>query len=343
MDPGNRIPLLQGVADDMLVQYAKVEWSPAGNNIELVSPGTASFFSQFPPELARRFGKVLVSTRDAGVRRLDFGRAAVVNYVADSDLCKGALEVIEGIVDRGGGPCFNHPARIRRTGRHHISDRLSQLPGLEVPRTVLIAARDPDDLIQQVNAAGIRWPVILRVPGTHAGLATALAQSPDDVPRAIYSLPVAGRPLYATAFHDYRDADGLYRKLRLVVVGRRVFARHFVAGEGWSVHAGDRLQATADNEAAILDGFPGSLPVDVTALALAIADELGLDWFGIDCCPRPDGRLLIFEANATMNVLVNTTPGDPASVRRIAGIQDALVELLLDAPRWRHQGGKVMA
>ena len=343
MDPGNRIPLLQGVADDMLVQYAKVEWAPSGNNIELVSPGTASFFSQFPAELARRFGKVLVSTQDAGLRTLDFGRAAVVNYVADSDLCSGALDVIEGIVERGGGPCFNHPARVRRTGRHDISERLSMLPGLEVPRTALIAASDPDDLVRQIDAAGISWPVILRVPGTHAGLATALAQSADDVPRAIYSLPVAGKPLYATAFHDYRDADGLYRKLRLVVVGRQVFARHFVTGAGWSVHAGDRLQDTADAEAAILDGFPASLPVDVEALALGIADELGLDWFGIDCCPRPDGRLLIFEANATMNVLANTTPGDQASVRRIARIQDALVELLLDASRWRHQGEKVAA
>lgn len=341
MDPGNKIPLLQGVADDMMVQYAKVEWSPAGSNIELVSTGTASFFTQFPPELKRRFGKVLVSPQDTGLSQLDFGRAAVVNYVADSDLCSAALDVVEGIVDRGGGPCFNHPARVRLTGRHHISERLSKLPGLEVPRTALIAANDPDDLIRQIDAAGISWPVILRVPGTHAGLATALAPTAADVPRAIYSLPVGGKPLYATAFHDYRDDDGLHRKLRLVVVGRRVFARHFVTGEGWSVHAGDRLQDTAHGEEAILDGFPASVSVDVEGLALAIADELGLDWFGIDCCPRPDGRLLIFEANASMNVLINTTPDEPASARRISRIHDALVELLLDASRWRHQGGKV--
>ncbi len=343
MDPGNRIPLLQGVADDMLVQYAKVEWSPAGNNIALVSSGTASFFSQFPPELARRFGKVLVCPRDAGMARLDFGRAPVVNYVADSDLCAGALDLIEGIVERGGGPCFNHPARVRRTGRHQVSERLSTLDGLEVPRTALIAASDPDDLIRQIEAAGIHWPVILRVPGTHAGLATALADCAADIPRAVFSLPVAGKPLYATAFHDCRDADGLHRKLRLVVVGRQVFARHFVAGEGWSVHAGDRKPGTADAEAAILDGFPGSLGIDVEAMALRIADALQLDWLGIDCCPRADGRLLIFEANATMNVLSNTTPDDDRCVQRIARIQEALVALLLDPSRWRHQGGQVAA
>ena len=343
MDPGNRIPLLQGVPDDMLVEYANVEWSPSGNNFELVSSGTASFFTQLPPELRRRFGKVLVSTQDAGLKQLDFGRAAVVNYVADSDLCAGALDVIEGIVDRGGGPCFNHPGRVRLTGRHHISERLSKLPGLEVPRTALIAASDPDDLIRQIDAAGISWPVILRVPGTHGGLATALAQTPEDVPRAIYSLPVAGKPLYATAFHDYREKDGLHRKLRLVVAGHQVLGRHLAHGVGWNLHGADRLEGTEDAERAILDGFPDSLPMDVVALALRIADELGLDWFGIDCCPRPDGRLLIFEANAAMNMLANTEPGIPATARRIARIQDALVEVLQDPSRWRHQGGKVSA
>ncbi|MEO6226914.1 MAG: hypothetical protein ABIO61_03535 [Thermomonas sp.] len=341
MDLGNRIPLFLGVADDMLVRYIKVEWSPTGTDIEMLSLGTASFFAQFPPELKRRFGKVLVSTQDAGLKQVDFGRAAVVNYVADSDLCGGALDVIEGMVDRGGGPCFNHPARVRLTRRHHISKRLSKLPGLVVPRTALITASDPDDLIRQVDAAGISWPVILRVPGSHGGRDTALAVSAADVPRALYSIPVGGKPLYVTAFHDFRDADGLFRKLRLVVVGRRVFARHFVTGAGWSVHAGDRLEGTSETEDAILDGFPGSLAMDIEGLALRVADTLGLDWFGIDCCPRPDGSLLIFEANAAMDVLANTTRGDPGAVRRISVIHSALVELLLDASRWRHQGGNV--
>lgn len=38
-----------------------------------------------------------------------------------------------------------------------------------------------------------------------------------------------------------------------------------------------------------------------------IARRLQLEYFGMDCNLRPDGRLLVFEANANMNVLQGRT------------------------------------
>ncbi|HTA40039.1 MAG TPA: hypothetical protein VK760_13230, partial [Candidatus Acidoferrales bacterium] len=65
-----------------------------------------------------------------------------------------------------------------------------------------------------------------------------------------------------------------------------------------------------DEEAAFLadpwSRFAGSLGEAVRAIAPAV----GLEYFGIDCGVGPDGRLLVFEADAAM--LVHTT--DPVDL-----------------------------
>ncbi len=39
-----------------------------------------------------------------------------------------------------------------------------------------------------------------------------------------------------------------------------------------------------------------------------IHSRVGLEYFGLDCNVRPNGDLLIFEANANMNILHNPYP-----------------------------------
>ncbi len=190
---------------------------------------------------------------------------------------------------------------------------------------------------------GLRYPLIVRVPGTHASSATQLASDASILPQALYALPVDGRHLYATEYVDCRDHDGLYRKLRIAVVGKRVFARHYLSASSWNVHVDDRLDAGKDDEKRLLDGFPGSFGIDLESLALQIADITKLDYFGIDCCPRPDGRVLIFEVNPAMDMLRNSFPNDPYWAPRLLSIQDELVSLLFDPSRWRHQGRPISA
>jgi len=65
-----------------------------------------------------------------------------------------------------------------------------------------------------------------------------------------------------------------------------------------------------------------------------ITNRLGLEIYGIDCSLRPDGSMLIFEANANMNFLTNDHPEMNARMDMIKGkIQGMLA---------RHSGEQVI-
>jgi hypothetical protein len=63
--------------------------------------------------------------------------------------------------------------------------------------------------------------------------------------------------------------------------------------------------ALGREEASLLDRFERELKPLIAARVRTIAERLGLDFFGIDCHVTADGELLLFEANASMNLLVN--------------------------------------
>ncbi len=331
-----QLPFLQGVPDDMT---GAVSLDAAGK-LQLSLPGTAVFLMHLPPAEQARMPRVYVQA-DKAVRLPAGARGKpVVNYIADPDRCSHSLAQILRIVDTLGSPCFNAPRAVARTGRHSVAKALAPIDGLQVPRTELIEARSSADLVARIEAAGLRYPLLLRAPGMHVGATMAKVDAPDAVDAAVFDMPLQRRGTYVTEFVDYRDADGLYRKMRLVVVGRQVFLRHFVIANGWHVHVRDRLRKDDPEETRMLDGFPVSLPMDATALALQVADALDLDFFGIDCCPRPDGRLLMFEANAAMDIL---RPEQSATQqagwdRRIGAINQAVQDLLRDPHQWRHNG-----
>jgi glutathione synthase/RimK-type ligase-like ATP-grasp enzyme len=74
------------------------------------------------------------------------------------------------------------------------------------------------------------------------------------------------------------------------------------------------------------------LPPRGTEILAAVKRHVGLDFFGIDCAPLPDGRLAIFEINAVMNMLPASRhpirgPFTLAAIRRIAEDLNTLIHL----------------
>jgi hypothetical protein len=59
-----------------------------------------------------------------------------------------------------------------------------------------------------------------------------------------------------------------------------------------------------------------------------IATRLGRDFFGVQCNIDEDGRVLLFEANACMNILRNFRPSPNMFDAPIATIKSAVEELL---------------
>ena len=330
------VPVLHGLPDDMT---GAVFLNEQGQ-LQLSLPGTAVFLKRLSAEQQARMPRVYVQADKSLQLPASAKGKPVINYVADPDRCSNSLLQIMRVVQLLEAPCFNSPSAVARTGRHAIAKALAGVPGLLVPRTELIEAKGSTDLVRQIDAAQLRYPLLLRSPGMHVGATMSRVDSPEEVEAAVYDMPMLGRGTYVTEFHDYRDPDGCHRKMRLVVVGRQVFLRHFIVASDWHVHVHDRIRQDDPEEARILRGFPASLPMDAAAIALQIADIIGLDYFGIDCSPRPDGQLLLFEANAAMDILRRQDSATDQAWwdERIDAIRDALIALL-DAPeKWRQQG-----
>jgi hypothetical protein len=92
-----------------------------------------------------------------------------------------------------------------------------------------------------------------------------------------------------------------------MTIGGRLYPLHLAIGQDWKVHyysAGMGEHSTyRDEERLFLHDMHGTLgPLAVAALE-AIASTLGLDYGGIDFTLDADGRVVVFEANATMVIL----------------------------------------
>lgn len=327
--------LLNGVPDDRRVYCM---YSPERRGPTQVFPGAASFL----PTAMRAIAGLQVALIGPGFAlslHPERRPAALINHIGDADECRQALELAVRLANDAALPCFNAPERVAATARDRVYQALRDVPGVHMPATIRISPRRPDDVIEAIEAAGLRYPVILRLPGDHGGRSMVRMDGPEDLD-PLFSIPWGGRSLYATQFVDYADSDGFHRKVRLVVVGDRYFPRHRVRGRGWMVHIADRDPASLAEESAFLDGFDGSMRPLLDSAIAGIRQRIGLDYFGIDCSIRPDGRLLVFEVNPSMHILRNTSPSPNIWDAPIARIEEALVDLLREPARWVAQPGR---
>ena len=112
--------------------------------------------------------------------------------------------------------------------------------------------------------------------------------------------------VYVTEFVDFRSAGGLYRKLRIVFVDGQPYPVHLAIGKHWLSHyfrtaMADRPDWRAE-EASFLAGHEAYLGREIGRALGEVQARVGLDFFGIDGAIGPDGRLLVFECNASMLV-----------------------------------------
>lgn len=329
------LPVMAGLPDDNLATY---KLPRDGQSPTFVIQGTASFRAHLPAEIRKRMPVVYFGPRGSLAVSDESRHQPLVNFTAEPDTCGGALGILRDAVEAGGIACFNHPAAVLDSTRDAVAMKLAGVPGLQVPRTIRVRPVQPLDVAEAAEAAGLTWPVIVRVAGTHAGATTIRIDRREDVRDAMKRMPWGGHELYVTEYAAYSDADGMHRKMRLVVVGRDVFLRHVLATPGWHVHARDHDARFDVEEREAMAAFDAGLLPRVRSTLDALIEAMDLDYFGMDCSLRPDGRLLVFEANANMNVLHDSRPDAAHCVHAIERIRDALIALLADPARWRHPG-----
>lgn len=256
----------------------------------------------------------------------------VFNIIGDPDYAAPTAAPVAAFLADCGCAVLNPPARIEPTRRDRLPSLLAGIEGLKVPRTARIAPGDlpAGGLAEAARAAGFSGPLLVRPIGSHGGHGLELVRAATDLGR----IPIGEAGAYVTEFMDFRSpADGLYRKYRVIFVDRVAYPYHLAISDNWLVHyVSSGMIGSPERQAEemrFLQDPETALGGEAMAAIGAIGRRLDLDYAGLDFSLSPDGRVLVFEANATMLVHPEG-PGELARknpyVTRITDAFQALVE-----------------
>jgi hypothetical protein len=260
----------------------------------------------------------------------------VFNAVSDADVAMDALRAIPALLarSRAGARTINPPERIVTTGRIQGALRLGRLEGVLAPRIELFSRGDLESGgAQLLETRGFGFPLLLRLPRQHTGRHFVMVERAADLSASLAGLP--GDELFAIEYLDARGPDGQSRKYRAMFVGGKTFPLHLALSPNWKIHyfSADMTE-NAENRAQdqrFLSDMSGTIGPVATAALERIREALGLDYGGVDFAVDPSGKLLLFEANASMVVAL---PGaDPRwDYRRAAAqaILDAFRTMVLE-------------
>ncbi len=255
----------------------------------------------------------------------------VLNLVSEPDRSPNTLEALSLLLRGYQGRVINRPEAVLRTTREEVAKVLAGIPGLLVPRVHRFRGGDPDAALAGVTAAGLAFPLIVRQTATHRGRTMALVEDEDQFRSAVSEQ----QEYFAIEFVDYRSPDGLYRKYRVWSFGGQQVFRHLAVTEHWIVHVtpGNELMIDRpdllEEEMQLMKRTEGAFPDPVHAVIAEIGKRLALECFGVDFGFHPDGRMVLFEANAAMSYFP-MVPNPRFEFRRalLAPAQEAVAAML---------------
>jgi len=231
--------------------------------------------------------------------RTQFGAYDIVfNSIGDADRARRGLGFAERALAAVQTRVINPPARVRETSRPVNARRLAALDGIIMPLTI------PFRRGSSISAIGLPFPFLVRSPGFHTGLNFVRVDDAPSFVTAVDDLP--GDDLLAIEYIDTRHDAGTYVKYRAMAIDGMIYSVHRAISTDWKIHA-----FTAQHEEA-------EPPLDDGTLVRLqrVVDALGLDYCGIDFAYDRSGRLVVFEANATM---IARTPAVITAVQRMLG------------------------
>ena len=276
----------------------------------------------FPGQLARRlhadFHFTFVFEGDAAsdlareqIPQPDFVLNNCVN--GEAILARGSLPGLTKLVDSFGVPVVNHPAKAVPTARDTLAERLVDIPGVLVPKTMRFSAlgKTSEQLVAEIEAQ-FDYPLITRTLTAQKGVGMDKADSRE----ALVGMLAAGLPenFFVTEFVDSRKGNEFHRKLRAAIVQDEIVVVRVDYHPNWKVHGGRSGLRVAfylehpqllDQEKRICADPEKELGRSATQSLRAIRERIPLDVFGVDFEVDADGRLVFYEANATMNLLTS--------------------------------------
>ena len=229
--------------------------------------------------------------------------------VCELDKNHAVLSVIEQLIKQWPRPVLNPPRRIMQMSRDINSLALQQQAGIEMPATFRINREQLMRLTEGERTVAqlfdyAAYPLIIRPLDSHAGLGLQRVDDAEAV--ATYLQEHDNKHFFVSPFYDYADADGLYRKFRIVLMAGKPYLAHMAISENWMVHylnAGMTESAhKRDIEAEQMLQFEQQFAQKHAKALNTIHAKVGTDYFALDCSETAEGKLLIFEVGTSMLV-----------------------------------------
>lgn len=242
------------------------------------------------------------------------------NILGDVDVSRTMLERAEHLL-RSSPVVLNPPDAVMRTGRADMAERLRSIPNVVTPRVALLRR---EAVAQSVNA----FPVLLRSPGFHNGQHFEFVADAGALEEVLGRLP--GGDIFVMDYIDTRERTGHFAKYRVMTIGGTLYPLHLAISNHWKVHyVTSQTPADAsfrERERAFLEHMEQALGSRAIETLQQISRIMALDYGGIDFGLDRDGRVVVFEANATMAIRYPAV-GEDEGYRTIA------VDRAIDAVR----------
>ncbi len=229
------------------------------------------------------------------------------NLVGDADSSSNMLLKIQHIANElQPRRFFNQPSHVFRSSRGRLPKTLGDIPGCVVPRVEIANPKTFAEL-QAVCERFDRWPIIVRARGYHGGENMVLVSDAAQL-ESIENLSWLYRGIFLIEFFDFKNADGLYQKIRVVMVDGIPYLRHCIISDKWAIHTGSRAELMDQDielcyrEEKFLAQFCEAGLKQYGQIFREIHRRMGLDVFGIDFA-LVNGQMVLFEANPCMSFL----------------------------------------
>lgn len=277
----------------------------------------------------RHFHCVIPDT-PVGIDLLRSKADVVFNMICNADDGKEMLVHALDLVERLGRPTINHPWLIMQTDRATMAQRLADIPGCIVPRTIRVVGSVLLEAAAKQELEGFHLPVLVRFAGTHGGDDFDRFDNFDDIAAFVSEKP--GDNYYVIEYVDYRSPDGFFRKYRVILIDGDILPYHLAIHDDWKVHhfrtdMANQEWMRQEEERYLADMSGVFNPAQQESLR-AIAKATGLDYGGIDCGVDRDGRIVVFEANASILVHDEKNPTFAYKNQYIAKIKAAFDAML---------------
>lgn len=217
------------------------------------------------------------------------------------------FELLRDLPMTRGAPEINPPETVRDYTRLANSRRYREVEEFIFPKTILFdRVRANPKQIEEVIRRELGFPVIIRPIATNLGKGVELAKNIDEV-MSVIRKPTY-RMFYAIEYHECRDAEGVSRQYRGVVIDGELHFDRANAHADWQTH-GDYRATTewhsmgfAEQEQAFLADPAGVLGFDPQQVFRPILEQTKLDVYGFDFGVTREGRPIVFEVNSAMNL-----------------------------------------